>query len=619
MVCFDDGMAVIPWNRHPCIPRQYPAMKSPISPISPTNGFFRPRFTSVPAWIASAAMICLPLPAALAAGIEITGTGSYTQNFDTLPSSGTANPWTDDSTLAGWYASQTEIHAGTGSSTAGALYSFGETASSERALGSLASGTTNTIYYGVLFHNTSGSPVVIDSIAFTGEQWRKSGVETVQTLELSYRQDSAPITSFSTGAWTAVPSGNFTSPIYSASSGALDGNAAPNRTAISLNPLILLAPGNYLMIRWRDANDDGADHGLAIDDLAVSWSLNPPLPPGAIAFTGFNADGNEDLAFVALAPIAQGTVIHFTDKAWNGLQIGAGGAFNSGDGIITWTAPAGGVAQGTVVTLNNLTSAGRAASVGNAVETGAFELTGTDETVYAFQGSTAVATNFLAVVATHADDSVENTGLGMAHIIHLPADEDIAAYTGPRSGQASYAAYLSLIDDPANWVSQDGSDDQSNDTIAPDLPFDPTPFTLTGAGVTFAAWIGGHDFSSYPGADLSADGDADHDGIPNALENILGSDPAATNPGLTNVSASGGSLIFSHTRNANPASDLSAGYQWSSDLANWHDNGVASGGISVTCGEPAVITPGDPDLVEVTATVSGAPAKVFIRLMAVQD
>lgn len=564
------------------------------------------------------AIRCLPLPA-LAAGLDITGTGSYSQNFDTLPSSGPTIPWTDDSTILGWYASKNAMNVGTGNSSTGALYSFGAAADSERALGSVVSETTTAISYGLLLHNTSSSPVVIDSIAYTGEQWRKSGVEAVQTLELSYRLDSVPITSISTGTWTAVPSGTFNSPVYSLSASALDGNAAPNRTVISASPLIVVTPNEYLMIRWRDPDDAGSDHGLAIDDLSVSWTLNAPLPPGAIAFTGFNADGNDDLAFVALAPIAQGTVIHFTDKAWNGSAIGAGGAFDSGEGIITWTAPAGGVAQGTVVTLNNLSSAGRTASVGAIAASGSFDLGVDNETVYAFQGSATAATNFLAVVATHAGDSIAGTGLGMAHIVYLPADEDIAAYTGPRSGQASYAAYLSLIGNVANWISQDANGDQSNDTIAPDLPFDATPFALTGPSNTFADWIGGQDFSAYPGADLSAGGDADQDGIPNALENILGSAPAATSPGLTNVSASGANLVFRHTLSATPASDLSAGYQWSADLANWHDDGAESAGITVTCSEPVVVTPGDPDLVEVTAAISGAPAKVFIRLRAVQN
>jgi hypothetical protein len=51
--------------------------------------------------------------------------------------------------------------------------------------------------------------------------------------------------------------------------------------------------------------------------------------PGSIAFTGFNADGNDNLAFVALETIAAGTVITFTDNEWGGSS------FNTGES--TWT------------------------------------------------------------------------------------------------------------------------------------------------------------------------------------------------------------------------------------------------------------------------------------------
>lgn len=42
------------------------------------------------------------------------------------------------------------------------------------------------------------------------------------------------------------------------------------------------------------------------------------LVPGSIAFTGFNADGNDGLAFVALAAIPPGTTIFFSDREWTG-------------------------------------------------------------------------------------------------------------------------------------------------------------------------------------------------------------------------------------------------------------------------------------------------------------
>ncbi|HET8942873.1 MAG TPA: hypothetical protein VFN13_12895, partial [Rudaea sp.] len=62
------------------------------------------------------------------AQVSLTGTGSanqYTQNFDTLAQSGSGNTWSDNSTIAGWYSTRTTYNASNGSSTSGALYSFG--------------------------------------------------------------------------------------------------------------------------------------------------------------------------------------------------------------------------------------------------------------------------------------------------------------------------------------------------------------------------------------------------------------------------------------------------------------------------------------------------------------
>jgi hypothetical protein len=56
------------------------------------------------------------------------------------------------------------------------------------------------------------------------------------------------------------------------------------------------------------------------------------LGPGSIAFTGFNSDGPDNLAFVALDPIAAGSEIHFTNLGWTGA------GFASGTSMFTWTA-----------------------------------------------------------------------------------------------------------------------------------------------------------------------------------------------------------------------------------------------------------------------------------------
>lgn len=469
-----------------------------------------------------------------AAPIAITGTGNYSQNFDTLPASVSAT-WADDTTLPGWYSqrtgSGTTIEVGTGSSTSGNLYAYGAVSSTERALGTLGSenATTGSFAHGVQLQNTSGEGATINSLAYTGEQWRKSGVLDPQVVTLWYKINSSPITSLdpeaSNTGWTAIPLGDFSSPVNTTGAGALDGNNPANQTAISINPNIFVPAGNSLMIRWKDPDHTGTDHGLAIDDISLAWIASPviSLSPGAIAFVGFNADGDDDLAFVALAAIAENVVIRFTDKGWNGSPVGAGGAFSAGEGVITWTSPVGGVAAGQVISLNNLDTPSPLASIGTVARSGSFLLSGDDETVYAYQGAELTPTGFLAMIANHNGDSTDGTGLSPAHIIYLPNDEDVAAYNGSRSNQTNFAAYLTLLGDTGNWLTEGGTGDQSANGTEPDVPFAATAFTVTG-GNAFASWL----VANAPNE--SAAQDHDHDGLPNGVEYFMGTAGNAFSP-----------------------------------------------------------------------------------------
>jgi hypothetical protein len=138
-------------------------------------------------------------------------------------------------------------------------------------------------------------------------------------------------------------------------------------------------------------------------------------------------------------------------------------------------------------------------------------------------------------------------------------------------------------------------------------------------GNTFATWIGTFDFSGFTNPDLTATGDPDNDGLDNALENIFGTSPAVFSQGLSAVSASTGQLKFRHTRNATPASDLTASYEWSPDLVNWYASAASAGGVTVTFATPTVEAPGPPELVEVTANITGTAPKVFARVKVVQN
>ncbi len=723
------------------------------------------------------AAFAFAVPASHAAPVNIaTAPGSYTQNFNTLPASGSIT-FADDSTIPAFYSQRTgtgnTISANSGSSTAGGLYSFGVGIDPERALGTVGSGTPGNFAHGVQLENTSGNAVTINAFGYTGEQWRNSGA-AAQTVTLWYKVSNSPISSLeinNTTDWTALPSGDFTSPIAGGTAGALDGNAAANRTPVNLNPSLALGSGQYVMFRWRDIDHSGSDHGLAIDDVAIGWVANatpgiavsaspaafaenagaaastgtvtiptalgadltvdlssadtteatvpatvtipagqtsatfpiaaiddfladgpqvflitasaagyltgqisltvnddtdaplavsivpaafpenagpaaatgtitlaaatavdvavdltssdlteatvplsvtipagmnsvsfavdaiddtnqdgsinvtisavavdytsgstviqvtddgdvapqPTLAPGAIAFTEFDADSTDGLAFVVLAPIAGTDVIYFTDKGWNGMPIGSGGAFGPNEGILKWTAPPAGLAQGTIVYLYGLATTSPVATDGAIEAFGGYNASASGDTIYAYQGDQVVATGFLAIVSTNSD-SKANTGLTANNIVQLPNSIDVAAYTGPRATQSTFAGYLPLIaDTAANWITQDGSGDQDNDMIAPDFPNNTTPFSLATGGKTYLAYSAANANGQGPA------GDFDNDGVSNGVEYFFGE----TGTGFTaNPQVVGGVISYP----IDPAAtDAAYKVTTSTDLVNWTD------------------------------------------------
>jgi endonuclease/exonuclease/phosphatase family metal-dependent hydrolase len=220
--------------------------------------------------------------------------GTYSQNFDLLADSGSPG-WTDNSTLPGWYISKsvapnnvTGYTPGTGSSGTGTIYSFGASGSTERALGSVASGTPGNFAYGVRFTNDTGSVQTNIIVSYTGEQWRNANGTGAVTnaLAFSCQIASAALTNADAAnsqTWTAFSALDFNSPIVNAggSGMALDGNAAANRrvfTNIVLTGAVV-QPGQEIFLRWRDANDSGNDAGIAVDDLTISFQAASGSPP----------------------------------------------------------------------------------------------------------------------------------------------------------------------------------------------------------------------------------------------------------------------------------------------------------------------------------------------------
>jgi hypothetical protein len=233
-----------------------------------------------------------------AKGQVLYTSGTYTQDFNSLANSGTDIAFTDNSTLTGWSAlsgnstvtgasgsafdipntlnaDSDAYDASTGSDTTGELYSFGPSANSDRALGSIGAGTPDDFFYGLRIQNNNAFALTSFTITFDGEQWRKGGETDVQSVLLYYRVGGTAFDD--SGTWTEISSAVFNSPINTTTGVALDGNSAANRVdeiSATINS-ISIASGTSVWLAWVDVNHAGTDHGLAIDDVRFTAVPEP--------------------------------------------------------------------------------------------------------------------------------------------------------------------------------------------------------------------------------------------------------------------------------------------------------------------------------------------------------
>jgi hypothetical protein len=230
------------------------------------------------------------------------------------------------------------------------------------------------------------------------------------------------------------------------------------------------------------------------------------LVAGDLAFTSFNAD-EDGFAMVALTSIAANTSVYFGDNEWSGGNVGAGGTFNTGESYLQWLSGGQDIAAGTVVRFNSIEKTTLSASVGNLSRVSVsgssnYGLANSNETLYAYQGSSATAPTAFIAAVTNGDFAVDGTlaGTGLVQGVsairlnaNVPtASPDFGEYSGARSGQTSFAAYLPMINSPANWQV-----DTTNGSYASAVPNtgaftvavvpEPESFALALAGVAVVA------------------------------------------------------------------------------------------------------------------------------------
>ena len=222
------------------------------------------------------------------AQISITNTSfSYSQDFNSLASTGTGLTWTDNSTIAGWYATENSYDADDGSLGVphqNTLLSLGSSGSSDRALGPGVKRNGSPVSYGIIFVNNSGYTIIEIGINFYGEQWYVGGTDP-NTLTFSYQINAIDITS---GTWTPVSQLDFTSPNVSGSFTNVDGNNPSNRTYISYTLSVTLNQGDNLWLRWTDTDESGPDHTTSIDDFNFSVVSATPVELTMFSATSYD-------------------------------------------------------------------------------------------------------------------------------------------------------------------------------------------------------------------------------------------------------------------------------------------------------------------------------------------
>jgi hypothetical protein len=211
----------------------------------------------------------------------------------------------------------------------------------------------------------------------------------------------------------------------------------------------------------------------------VEESSSSAITVGGIAFVQYNSRATDNFAFVVLEAIAAGAEIKFTDNGW---EAAPDNEFRATDGILSWIAPAGGGAVGTIVTI----TAPSTASIGtvSSIDAG-FDLATAGDQILAYQGTEANPTFITAInnegsatsqsTSTSSNTSALPPGLTNGTNAVAVSEKDNVDYNASvTTGTA--ATLSSAINTSGNWSGNNG-----NNIITYS-----GPFTVTGGGACSA-------------------------------------------------------------------------------------------------------------------------------------
>lgn len=245
------------------------------------------------------ALTIMTSPAARAA-LALNSLAPYSTNFDFLATLESGHAWVNDAPTQsttgspGWYwqnqSGAVTYEAGNPSTTANGAFSLGF--GTDRAIGNYGGPGGGAVpanpysAWGIVFRNDTTSVINSVTVSYWAEHVSRGA--QVDSLRFSYRaaaaliDDMAPSAGATPVGWLAEPTLNFQTTL-TGTPFLIDPVMRAQRTA-TLS--VAVAPGEYLALRWYDADDliGIRDATMGIDDLTVSFTGTPVAVPEASAF-----------------------------------------------------------------------------------------------------------------------------------------------------------------------------------------------------------------------------------------------------------------------------------------------------------------------------------------------
>jgi len=225
--------------------------------------------------------------------------GTYSQDFDSLPNTGSDSPWTNGTTLTGWHgyggSSPTNTPLTTILTTDGdpatenVLHSLGTGNETDRALGGRQ--FKEPFRIAAEFTNDTNVDITEVTIDYIGEQWRAVVPGAADNFNLIFQYSlDATAGNEDSATWVAVSPLELDLPVKTVdTTTTLDGNLAANRSPFASTFTLSSdwTVGSSLWIRWTQAAPNTPQGAIpGIDDFSFTATIPEPASFALFALAG---------------------------------------------------------------------------------------------------------------------------------------------------------------------------------------------------------------------------------------------------------------------------------------------------------------------------------------------